>query len=146
VVQQWGTTDEPALAKVFARGTLWEHPDEYRKFSPIWHFDCVDIPAIIHVCAGDSRCPPGNSKLAYRALKQTLSKTTELLTYPDGDHGLLAYKSRKAKLTWDLAWFDHYLRGQPIPKLQEALTPAPSNSNPEDHRPASHRNFRTGPG
>jgi hypothetical protein len=35
------------------------------------------------------------------------------LVYPGEPHGLTKYKHRKAKMEWDLAWFDRYLRGAP---------------------------------
>ncbi len=37
---------------------------------------------------------------------------TELLVYPGEPHGLTKYTSRRAKMEWDLAWFDRYLKGK----------------------------------
>ena len=55
---------------------------------------------------------PGHSRMLYRALKEYVRVPTELLVYPDEPHGLMKYKSRKAKMAWDLAWFDRYLLGK----------------------------------
>jgi hypothetical protein len=43
---------------------------------------------------------------------------TELLVYPGEPHGLTKYKHRKAKMEWDLAWFERYVRGQANPKSE----------------------------
>ena len=51
----------------------------------------------------------------HTALKEYLKVDAELVVYPGEQHGLVAYSSRKAKMAWDLAWFDHYLKGKPIP-------------------------------
>jgi dipeptidyl aminopeptidase/acylaminoacyl peptidase len=116
MVQEWGTNDEPAYTLVFAQGAPWQKPDVFRRFSPIYAFDKVTTPMIFHVGAEDPRCPPGNCKMAYRALKETLGREAQLLVYPNMGHGLGSYQARKTKLAWDLAWFKHYLSGEPIPK------------------------------
>lgn len=112
---EWGTNDEPAYQLVFCRGTIWDKADVYRRFSPIYEFNRVTTPVIFHVGAEDRRCPPGNSLMGYRALKETLGKTAELVVYPGAPHGLGTYKDRKAKLAWDLVWFQHYLQGKAVP-------------------------------
>jgi len=35
-----------------------------------------------------------------------------LLVYPGEPHGPTKYKNRKAKMEWDLAWFDRYILGK----------------------------------
>ncbi len=50
-----------------------------------------------------------HSRALYRALKQYLEVPTELVVYPGEGHGLTTYEHRKAKMEWDLAWFERYL-------------------------------------
>jgi dipeptidyl aminopeptidase/acylaminoacyl peptidase len=69
-------------------------------------------PTLIHVGANDERCPPGHSRMLYRALKEYVKVPTELFVYPGEPHGLTRYKHRQAKMEWDLAWFDKYLLGK----------------------------------
>jgi len=55
------------------------------------------------VGANDERCPPGHSKMLYRALKEYKTVPTELIVYPNQPDGLQKLSYRKAKLKWDLA-------------------------------------------
>jgi dipeptidyl aminopeptidase/acylaminoacyl peptidase len=112
IVLEWGTNDEPAYPAVFVKGFPWERPDEYRRTSPIYRFDKVTTPTIFHVGANDERCPPGNSRMLYRAMREYLHVPAELLIYPNESHSLSSYKSRKAKMAWDVAWFDRYIKGK----------------------------------
>lgn len=114
-VMEWGTNDEPAFPRIFSGGMPWEVPDAYRKASPLYSFGKVRTPTLFHVGENDARCPKGHSEAAYRALKEVLNVESELLVYPREEHGLGSYTSRRIKMTWDLAWFDHFLKGKPKP-------------------------------
>ncbi len=111
-VMEWGINDEPAYPKVFKKGLPWETPDVYRKTSPTYGLGNVTTPTLIHVGANDVRCPPGHSRMLYRALHEYVRVPTELVVYPGEPHGLGKYTSRKAKMEWDLAWFQKYLKGK----------------------------------
>ena len=50
--------------------------------------------------------------LLYRGLKEYTDVPTVLLVYPGAGHGLTVYNHRKAKMEWDLAWFEKYLLGE----------------------------------
>jgi len=52
----------------------------------------------------------GHSRMLYRALKKNLDVPTELCEYPGEPHGLKKMSNRKAKMEWDLAWFEKYLK------------------------------------
>ncbi|MBX9628815.1 MAG: prolyl oligopeptidase family serine peptidase, partial [Gemmataceae bacterium] len=60
----------------------------------------------------DERCPPGHSRMLYRALKEYVNVPTQLVVYPGEPHGLGKLSHRTAKMEWDLAWFDKYLKGK----------------------------------
>lgn len=111
-VLNWGINDEPAYALVFAQGLPWQKPDVYRRSSPVFDFGQVRTPTLFHVGANDERCPPENSRMLYRALREYSATPTELLIYPNEPHGLGRLQSRKAKLAWDAAWFDRYVKGE----------------------------------
>ncbi len=108
-VIEWGTNDEPAYPTVFKTGFPWEKPDVYRRTSPGYDLGKVRTPTLIHVGANDERCPPGHSRMLYRALHEYLKVPTELCVYPGEPHGLAKYEHRQAKMEWDLAWFDRYV-------------------------------------
>lgn len=109
-VAEWGFNDEPAYPRVFKKGLPWETPEIYRKTSPTFQLGNVKTPTLIHVGAGDPRCPPGHSRMLYRALKEYVKVPTQLIEYPGEPHGLSKLSHRKAKMEWDLAWFDKYLK------------------------------------
>ncbi len=111
-VAEWGFNDEPAYPRVFKKGLPWETPDVYKKTSPTYQLGNVKTPTLIHVGGGDERCPPGHSRMLYRALKEYVDVPTQLVVYPGEPHGLTKYSHRKAKMEWDLAWFDKYLLGK----------------------------------
>ena len=108
-VLEWGANDEPAYMLNFTQGLPWTKPDIYRKSSPCYALDKVRTPTLIHVGGADDRCPPANSRMLYRALKEYVKVPTELIVYPGEPHGLSKYKNRKAKMEWDLAWFERYI-------------------------------------
>jgi dipeptidyl aminopeptidase/acylaminoacyl peptidase len=70
------------------------------------------LAPLIHVGGNDDRCPPGHSRMLYRALKEYVHVPTELVVYPGGGHGIMKYKNRRAKMEWDLAWLDRYVMGK----------------------------------
>ncbi len=111
-VAEWGFNDEPAYPRVFKTGLPWERPDLYRRTSPTYQLGNVKTPTLIHVGANDERCPPGHSRMLYRALRENLNVPTQLCVYPGEPHGLGKLSHRRAKMEWDLAWFDRYLRGE----------------------------------
>src|SRR5262249_2298633 len=112
VLMEWGIEDEPAFPLVFDQGPPWSKPDAYRRTSPIFQFDRVKTPTLFHVGGSDRSCPPENSRILSRALAEYLNVPSELLVYPGEPHGLGSYQSRNAKMTWDLAWFGRYIKGE----------------------------------
>ncbi len=109
-VLEWGSNDEPACHVALKQGTPWQVPDTYRRTSPSYGLGNVTTPTLIHVGEKDERCPPGNSRMLHRALKEYLGVPTEWIIYPGEGHGLGRMESRRAKMEWDLAWFEKYLK------------------------------------
>jgi dipeptidyl aminopeptidase/acylaminoacyl peptidase len=107
---QWGTEDTPGHVINFMQGSLpWQNPAEYLESSPSYSLHRVTTPTIIHVGENDERVPAANARTLYRALKHYVKVPTELIVYPGEGHGLTTRENRKAKMEWDLAWFDKYL-------------------------------------
>ena len=46
-------------------------------------------------------------------MKYYLDAPCELLIYPGAGHCLTKYRHRLAKLKWDVAWFEKYLKPAP---------------------------------
>jgi dipeptidyl aminopeptidase/acylaminoacyl peptidase len=130
MVIQWGSEDTPGHVVNYQRGLPWETPDAYRKSSPVFGLAKVKTPTLIHVGGADPRCPPAHSRGLYRALRRYLNVPTELVVYPNEGHGLTTYKNRKAKMEWDLAWFDRHILGKGGPKEKAAEKEKPAESEP----------------
>jgi dipeptidyl aminopeptidase/acylaminoacyl peptidase len=111
-VMEWGSNDEPAYMNVLKGGLPWDKPEAYRRTSPLYQFNKITTPTLIHVGGNDVRCPPAHSRTLYRALKLYNKVPTELVTYKGEPHGLTKYANRKAKMEWDVAWFERYVQGK----------------------------------
>ncbi|MBI4616975.1 MAG: S9 family peptidase [Planctomycetes bacterium] len=111
MVLQFGEEDTPGHVVNYMQGFPWSRADAYRKASPTYALDKVKTPTLIHVGANDERCPPGHSRTLYRALHHYAGVPAELLVYPGEGHGLSKYEHRRAKVEWDHAWFDRYVKG-----------------------------------
>jgi dipeptidyl aminopeptidase/acylaminoacyl peptidase len=111
-LMEFGSNDEPAYTIVFKQGFPWSSAARYQKASPSYQLNKVRTPTLIHVGGNDERCPPGHSRMLYRALKEYVHVPTELLVYPGEPHGLMKYRNRRAKMEWDLAWLERYVLGR----------------------------------
>jgi dipeptidyl aminopeptidase/acylaminoacyl peptidase len=106
---QWSIEDTPGHVINFSGGLPWERAEKMLETSPLYEVDKVKTPTIIHVGEKDPRVPQQHSRGLYRALKHYLNVPTELIIYPGAGHGLTKYSHRKAKLDWDLQWFDRHV-------------------------------------
>lgn len=122
-VMQWGNQDTPGHNINFMQGQPWEKPDAYRKASPLYNLHKVKTPTLIHVGGNDERVPALHSRTLFRALDRYLQVPCRLLVYPGEGHGLSKMSQRRAKMEWDLAWFDRYVRNQSSkrPELPRAV-------------------------
>lgn len=126
MAMQWSIEDTPGHVINYARGLPWDRAEEMRRMSPLYGVHRVKTPTLIHVGADDERVPAEHSRALHRALHRYLGVPSELVVYPGAGHGLAKYSHRKAKLSWDLAWFDAWVLGKPA---------APANpSSPADTR------------
>jgi dipeptidyl aminopeptidase/acylaminoacyl peptidase len=111
---QWGLEDTPGHVINYMAGLPWHKQESYRAASPLYNLHKVKTPTLIHVGADDERVPAAHAKTLYRALHHYLDVDTELILYSGEGHGLYQYNHRKAKMEWDLAWFNKYLCDKPV--------------------------------
>ncbi len=127
-VIQWGTEDTPGHVINFMKGNFpWSNPMQFLAGSPLSKLDRVKTPTLIHVGENDERVPAANARTLYRGLQFYLNVPTELVVYPDEGHGLTTYKHRKAKMEWDLAWFDRYIMGKTSEPPKETKPETPTS-------------------
>ena len=108
---QWGEEDTPGHVMNYLEGLPWKQPAEYQQTSPLYQLkDTFRTATLIHVGEKDERVPASHSRTLHRALHHYLKVPTELVVYPGTGHGLTQYQHRLAKLKWDQAWFEKYLK------------------------------------
>lgn len=107
----------------------WADPTEYEAGSPLYNLDKVSTPTLIHVGENDARVPAAHSRTLFRALRHYLKVPAELIVYPGEGHGLTTYQHRKAKMEWDLAWFDRYILDRPAETTDGSVEQAPAKQD-----------------
>ncbi|TWT43706.1 Prolyl tripeptidyl peptidase precursor [Phycisphaerae bacterium RAS1] len=110
---QWAAEDTPGHVLNYMRGFSWTEHDAYRLGSPSSRLGDVKTPTLIHVGGDDARVPAIHSRALHRALREYVNVPCELLVYPGQGHGLTKCSFRKAKMEWDLAWMERYVRRKP---------------------------------
>ena len=68
-------------------GTPWEHPDAYRRVSPLAAVDQIHIPVLILHSENDLRCPIEEAEQLYTALR-IRGVPVEFIRFPNESHGL----------------------------------------------------------
>jgi dipeptidyl aminopeptidase/acylaminoacyl peptidase len=93
-------------------GLPWENPEAYIKISPFFKIKNVKTPTLIMCGQEDVNVPFVNSEQFYQALKR-LGVDTMFVVYPGQPHSFFKPSYQRDRLERWLAWFGHYLQGQP---------------------------------
>lgn len=96
-------------------GTPWNSTMRYFENSPIFYADKVKTPLLIMHNDADGSVPWWQSIEYFTALRR-LDKPAWMAVYNGEDHNLIQRKNRK---DWSIRmqqFFDHYLKGAPMPK------------------------------
>ena len=81
-----GTSDIPTtFTQTYFGKYLWEDPDMYIKFSPIFYVDRMKTPLLILQGQADTRVPPGQAYELYSALR-VLHRPVQMLILPKQGH------------------------------------------------------------
>jgi dipeptidyl aminopeptidase/acylaminoacyl peptidase len=106
------------------KGLPWERAEAFQKASPTYRMNRVTTPTLIHCGENDERVPVQHSRTLFRALHDYLKVPTQLLVYKGAGHGLTKMSHRRAKMEWDLAWFERYVQTR---EPTEPASSAPSS-------------------
>ncbi|HVT11498.1 MAG TPA: prolyl oligopeptidase family serine peptidase [Fimbriimonadaceae bacterium] len=104
-------------------GSLWADPLKYIENSPIFYVDKIHTPLLIMSNDKDGAVPWYQGIEYFSALRR-LSKPAWLVSYNDEDHNIVQRKNRK---DWSIRmqqFFDHYLKGAPMPVWMAEGIPA----------------------
>jgi dienelactone hydrolase len=104
-------------------GNLWENPLKFIENSPIFFADKIKTPLLIMSNDKDGAVPWYQGIEYYSALRR-LNKPAWLVCYNEEQHNLVQRKNRK---DWSIRmqqFFDHYLKGAPMPVWMAQGIPA----------------------
>jgi dipeptidyl aminopeptidase/acylaminoacyl peptidase len=95
-------------------GTLWEKPMLFIENSPIFYVPKINTPLLLMHNDADDAVPWYQSIEFITALRR-LNKPAWLLSYNDEVHNLAKRPNRKDLSIRKMQFFDHYLKGTPMP-------------------------------
>ncbi len=103
--------------------SLWERPDLYIKNSPLFSLPKVTTPLVIMSNDADDAVP-WYQGIEYFTAMRRLSKKIWMLVYNNEAHNLVERKNRKDIQIREQQFFDHYLKGAPMPTWMSTGVPA----------------------
>ncbi len=124
---RWGTGDsrmaqyEMGQSRIGA--TLWDAPELYIRNSPVFHADRVHTPLLIMHNDADGAVPWYQGIEYFMALRR-LGKPVWMLQYNGEAHNLKERRNRKDITRRLQQFFDHYLKGDPMPEWMREGIPA----------------------
>jgi dipeptidyl aminopeptidase/acylaminoacyl peptidase len=95
-------------------GTLWEKPVHYIENSPLFFVPKINTPLLLMHNDADGAVPWYQGIEFFTALRR-LNKPAWLLSYNDEAHNLVKRANRKDISIRKMQFFDHYLKGAPMP-------------------------------
>lgn len=99
-----------------------DDPEIYRKTSPITYVKNARTPTLIQHGEFDKRVPIPNGYELRQALEDRGVKV-EMIVYAGYGHGITKPKSVRAVMMHNLAWFNHYIFGDPAPDFTRPDVP-----------------------
>ena len=103
--------------------TIWEKPELYIENSPLFKMPDVQTPVAIMANDADGSVPWYQGIEMFTALRR-LGKPAWLLVYNGEDHNLVQRQNRKDISIREQQFFDHFLKGAPMPEWMEKGVPA----------------------
>lgn len=103
-------TDQYIIQYDYELGPPWKSFDTYMKISyPFLHADRIATPTLFLGGERDFNVPVQGGQQMYQALR-SLGIDTQLIIYPNENHGIQRPSYQKDRLERYLAWYDKYLK------------------------------------
>jgi len=99
-----------------------DDPEVYQKTSPMSYIKKARTPTLIQHGELDRRVPIANAYELRQGLEDRGVKT-EMIVYKGFGHGISKPRAMRAVMHHNLAWFNHYLWGDPLPDLSSLPLP-----------------------
>jgi dipeptidyl aminopeptidase/acylaminoacyl peptidase len=119
-------------------------PAIYQKTSPMSYLRKAKTPTLIQHGENDRRVPIANAYELRQGLEDRGGRV-EMIVYKGYGHGITKPRSQRAVMQHNLAWFNHYLWGDPLPDFANPEVPraeksadAPSEGRQES---APHKSY-----
>ena len=103
--------------------TLWEDPDRYVRNSPLFYVPQIKTPILMMHNDKDGAVPWYQGIEFFVALRR-LNKPVWMLVYNGEGHNLRGWANRKDLSQRMMQYFDHYLKGEPMPVWMKEGIPA----------------------
>jgi dipeptidyl aminopeptidase/acylaminoacyl peptidase len=103
--------------------SIWESPLRYIENSPLFTLDKVSTPILI-MANDDDGAVPWYQGIEYFIGLRRLGKPVWLLNYNEADHWPLKIRDKQDFQIRLSQFFDHYLKGEPMPKWMDQGIPA----------------------
>jgi dipeptidyl aminopeptidase/acylaminoacyl peptidase len=101
----------------------------YQKTSPMSYLAKARTPTLIQHGENDKRVPIANAYELRQGLEDRGVKV-EMIVYKGYGHGITKPRSQRAVMQHNLAWFNHYLWGDPLPDFANPEVPkAPKSAD-----------------
>jgi dipeptidyl aminopeptidase/acylaminoacyl peptidase len=97
-------------------------PAVYQKTSPMYYINKAKTPTLIQHGENDRRVPIANAYELRQGLEDRGVKV-EMIVYKGYGHGISKPRSQRAVMQHNLAWFNHYLWGDPLPDFANPKVP-----------------------
>ena len=99
-----------------------DDPEIYAKTSPMTYIKQAKTPTLIQHGEFDRRVPIPNAYELRQGLEDR-GVPVEMVVYKGYGHGITKPKSMRAVMMHNLAWFNHYIFGEPLPDLSKPEIP-----------------------
>jgi len=108
-----------------------DDPAIYEKTSPMSYIKKARTPTLIQHGEFDRRVPIANAYELRQGLEDRGVKV-EMVVYKGYGHGITKPKSMRAVMGHNLAWFNHYIWGDPLPDFASPSLPKKEGKEEEE--------------
>ncbi|RPJ83599.1 MAG: S9 family peptidase, partial [Acidobacteria bacterium] len=108
-------------------------PEIYAKTSPMTYIKQAKTPTLIQHGELDRRVPIPNAYELRQGLEDRGVKT-EMVVYKGFGHGISKPKAMRAVMQHNLAWFNHYIFGDPLPDFTDPELPEDKDEKKDEKK------------
>jgi dipeptidyl aminopeptidase/acylaminoacyl peptidase len=111
-------------------------PEIYQKTSPMSYIKAARTPTLIQHGELDRRVPIANAYELRQGLEDR-GVPAEMVVYKGFGHGITKPRAMRAVMHHNLAWFNHYIWGDPLPDLADIPVPKKQDEKKPDEKKAA---------